>query len=161
MKKTILLLFLISIIISACEKDDFCLQNPITPKLVLSFYDDVNRETIKKARLLSIWAEGKDTLPSYKSINIDSVFIPLNSLATETVYHLKINNEDGDIADNQIATFTIKYTPKEEFISRSCGYRIVFNDVTFSSNNNWIKDFTPVTLTTIDNQNAAHVQIFH
>ena len=54
-----------------------------------------------------------------------------------------------------------KYTPEEEYVSRSCGYKVIFNDVTFSSDNNWIIDFTPETLTTIDNQNTAHVQIYH
>ncbi|MFT6698855.1 MAG: hypothetical protein ACJAVD_000340, partial [Porticoccaceae bacterium] len=48
-----------------------------------------------------------------------------------------------------------------EYVSRSCGYKIIFNEVTFTSDNTWITDFTPETLTTIDNQNEAHVQIFH
>ncbi|PQJ81774.1 hypothetical protein BTO16_03955 [Polaribacter glomeratus] len=149
------------IVISACEKDDFCTQNPITPNLVLRFYDTNNRETLKSVERLSIWAENKDTIVSYKSITLDSVAIPLNAIDTKTVYHLKMNTIDGKTANNQEATFTISYTPKEEYVSRSCGFRVQFNDVTFESNNSWIKDFTPKTVTTIANQNAAHVQIFH
>ena len=161
MKKNVLFILLITVLISACEKDDFCIKNPITPNLVLRFYDTNDRETLKDVERLSIWAENKDTLTNYKSINIDSVAIPLNSIDTKTVYHLKMNNSDGTIANNQTATFTITYTTQEEYVSRSCGFKILFNDVTFESDNTWITEFTPEILTTIDNQNAAHVQIFH
>ena len=161
MKKNVLFILLITVLISACEKDDFCIKNPVTPNLVLRFYDTNDRETLKDVERLSIWAENKDTITNYKSINIDSVAIPLNSLATKTIYHLKMNNSDGSITNNQTATFTITYTTQEEYVSRSCGFKILFNDVTFESDNTWITEFTPEILTTIDNQNAAHVQIFH
>lgn len=161
MKKNVLFILLITVLISACEKDDFCIKNPVTPNLVLRFYDTNDRVALKGVERLSIWAENKDTITNYKSINIDSVAIPLNSLATKTIYHLKMNNSDGSIANNQTATFTINYTTQEEYVSRSCGFKILFNDVTFESDNTWITEFTPEILTTIDNQNAAHVQIFH
>lgn len=151
MKKTLLLLSFILLINTSCEKDDFCLQNPVTPNLVLRFYDDTNRETLKSASKLYVWAEGKDSL--FVNVTTDSLNIPLNSLKTETVYNFS--------KDNVVNKFTIKYTPEEQFVSRSCGFKVIFNDVTLSSDNTWIKDFTPSTLTTIDNQNAAHVQIFH
>lgn len=162
MRKIFLILSFSILVITSCEKDDFCLKNPVTPNLVLRFYSDTSNETLKNARLLSVWAEGKDTIADYTSTTTDSIAIPLNSLTSETIYHLKINNEDGALADNQYTTFTITYTPEEKYVSRSCGYQVIFNDVSFASDNaNWIKDFTPSTLTTIDNQNTAHVQIFH
>jgi hypothetical protein len=151
MRKIFPIVFLSILIISACEKDDFCVQNPITPNLVLRFYDDANRENLKEVDSLSVWVEGKDTI--FKKQKLDSIFIPLNSLTTKTIYNLS----DGINTD----TFTIEYTPKEAYVSRSCGFKIIFNEVRFSSDNTWIKDFTPDTLTTIANQNAAHVQIFH
>ena len=161
MKKIGIALLLVIILISACEKDDFCIQNPVTPNLVLRFYDNTNRETLKTAQLLSVWTEGNDTIAAYTSQNKDSIAIPLNTLATETIYKLKMNNTDGKTANNKTATFTIQYTTEEDYVSRSCGYRIIFNDISFTKDNDWIIDFTPQTLTTIDNQDAAHVQIFH
>lgn len=162
MKKIIPILILFIVIFSTCEKDDFCTKNPITPNLILRFYDDTNNESLKTAKLLSVWAEGKDTIADYKSTSTDSIAIPLNSLTTQTIYHLKINNKKGALADNQYTTFTINYIPKEDYVSRSCGYKVIFNEVSFSSNNtNWIKEFTPETLTIIEDQNSAHVQIFH
>lgn len=151
MKKLVFLFIMTIIVISACEKDDFCTQNPITPNLVLRFYDTNNRETLKSVSSFYVWAEGKDTI--FSNVSIDSLYIPLNSLANETIYNFSTGNV--------VNQFTIKYTPKEEYVSRSCGFRVQFNEVTFESNNSWIKDFTPKTVTTIVNQNAAHVQIFH
>lgn len=160
MKKIILLLSFVLLLNSACEKDDFCLQNPITPSLVIRFYDETNRNTIKSVSRLSLIAESKtDSL--FTNISTDSIAIPLNSLDSKTVYILKMNNIDGNFANNKIAKLTIEYDPIEEFVSRSCGFKITFNNVNFSSDNSWILDFDPTTLTTIDNQNAAHIQIYH
>lgn len=160
-KKISFLLGLLILITIACEKDDFCLQNPVTPNLVIRFYDNVNRETLKNAERLSIIAQSKtDSL--FTNVTTDSIAIPLNSISNSTVYTLKMNNQNGNVATNQVATFTVEYNPEEIHVSRSCGFKINFNNVNFSSDpNSWILDFTPDTLTTIDNQNAAHVQIFH
>lgn len=151
MKKLIPFLILFIVIFSACEKDDFCIQNPVTPKLVIDFYNNTNRETLKDITTLYVWVDGKDSI--YKGGRTSSIIIPLNTLSTETVY----NFSDGTNVDK----FTINYTPQEQYVSRSCGYKVIFNDVSFISDNSWILDFTPATLTTIDNQDATHVKIFH
>lgn len=144
----------------ACEKDDICLS-PTTPKLVLRFYDTANQTALKSVERLSIWADGKDTLSIYKSVSLDSVAIPLNVNTTQTIYHLKTNTVDGNKANNLTNTITINYTTSEEYVSRSCGFKTIFNNVTISSNNGWIQSFTPTSLTIIDTQTSAHVKIYH
>jgi hypothetical protein len=147
-------ILLIGLVFSACEKDDFCIQNPVTPKLILGFYDAENRETLKPANNLYVWAENavrKDSL--FKNISTDSLVIPLNRFATETIYNFS--------KDSIVNQFTVQYTTQDEYVSRSCGFRTVFNNVIFSSNNTWIMDFTTETEIIIDNQNEAHAQIFH
>ena len=142
------------IVISACEKDDFCIQNPVTPNLVLEFFDANNRESLKNFSAITVWsdsAEKKDSL--FVNLTSNKLEIPLNQFTTETIYNFKQNNV--------INQFTINYTTEDVYVSRSCGFRVVFNNVSFSSDNTWITDFTPQTLLTIDNQNEAHVQIFH
>ena len=151
MRKSLLIIGILLLTISSCEKDDFCLKNPVTPNLVLRFYDDVDKTTTKSVTKLYVWADGKDTI--FNGVSTDSIYIPLNSLATETVYKLS-NGTD-------VETFTINYTTEEDYVSRSCGYRILFNDVTFTTDNTWFTEFTPSTLTTIDNQDAAHVQVYY
>ncbi|MFQ3182770.1 MAG: hypothetical protein ACI9Z4_002384 [Polaribacter sp.] len=159
MKKITLLLLLI--VVFACEKDDFCIQNPVTSKLIIDFYDDTNRETLKNVTRFSIIAEGEeDSLFVNKTYN--NISIPLNYLAAETVYILKRNDANGATINNEIATFSITYDTEEEFVSRSCGFKVIFKNIAFSSStNSWITAFTPTTIRNLDDQNKAHVQIFH
>ena len=160
MKKNSIYILFLALVFTACEKDDICLS-PTTPKLVVRFYDNANQTALKSVERLSIWADGKDTLSIYKSVSLDSVTIPLNVNTTQTIYHLKTNTVDGNKANNLINTITINYTTTEEYISRSCGFKIIFNNVTISSNNGWIQSFTPTSLTKIDTQTSAHVKIYH
>lgn len=161
MNKRFLILIIFTLaLISGCEKDDICLS-PTTPKLILRFYDNANQTILKSAARLSIWADGKDTISNYKSVSLDSVAIPLNVNTSQTVYHLKTNSVDGNIANNVTSTLTINYTTTEEYVSRSCGFKTIFNNVTITSNNGWIQSFTPTSITTINNETSAHVKIFH
>ena len=153
---TILCTFLILLIFS-CEKDDFCITNPVTPNLVIRFYDATDEDETKDVIDLSVWVAGKDSL--YASVTADSIAIPLNTLATNTVYNL---SKGTDLLE----TFTIDYTTEDEFISRSCGFRVIFNDVNLNNDATvteeaWISSFTPNTITTINEQETAHVKIFH
>ena len=150
MKKTVGIISILLLFFS-CEKDDFCTQNPVTPNLILRFYDSTNRNTFKKVDNLYVWAEGKDSL--FVNASLDSLYIPLNTAALETVYYFS--------KDNTINQLTISYSTTNEYVSRSCGYKVIFNEVSFTSNNSWINDFEPNFPITIENQNKAHVQIFH
>ncbi|RKF03434.1 hypothetical protein C8N26_1819 [Tenacibaculum lutimaris] len=158
MKKYIAL-FILLVGLTACEKDDFCTQNPVTPNLVLRFYDMDNTNDLKSVERLSVITEGKtDSL--FTNRTTDSIAIPLNSLSQKTVYTLKMNNVDGNIANNQSATLIIEYNPEEDFVSRSCGFRIIYENVTLS-NTGWINSLSTTEIPLIDNQASAHVQVFH
>ncbi|MEN8965520.1 MAG: DUF6452 family protein [Polaribacter sp.] len=155
MKQTILILLVSVALFSACEKDDFCTQNPVTPRLIIRFYDDTNRETTKRVQNLVINSEANsDTIARYNGVSTDSIVIPLNPNALETVYNF---SKDGVV--NQ---FSINYDIQEEYVSRSCGYKIVYTNLEFSSpTNTWFTDFTPKTLLNLNDQTTAHVQVFH
>jgi len=144
---------------SACEKDDICLS-PTTPKLILRFYDTAIPTEFKNVSNLSIWAEGKDTLATFKNVSLDSVYLPLNTNAVQTVYNFK-TSATGNIADNKYNKITINYTTEEIFVSRSCGLKSIYHSVTIASDNGWFQSFTPNSLTTIDNETSAHVKIYH
>lgn len=148
--KKILTILVLFCVITSCEKDDFCTLNPITPKLVLRFYDNANKTQLKNVNQLYVWASGKDSILVNQST--DSISIPLNSISNETVY----NFSKGNVVNQ----FRIRYTPQQIHVSRSCGFKVNFDEVSYISNNTWIADFE-VKTTTINNQNAAHVQIFH
>lgn len=160
MKKYAFLIAILSILISSCEKDDFCTNPKATPKLVLRFFDKDANSDLKNVERLSVIAQGKtDSL--FTNQTTDSIAIPLNTLTNLTVYTLKMNNTDETIANNKVSTLTIQYTPKEDFVSRSCGFRIIFNDVSINESGDWINNLSTTSITTIDNENNAHVKVFH
>lgn len=154
MKKHLLLGFFV--ILFSCEKDDFCSQNPVTPKFVIRFMDNINIHRTKKTDSLSVWAVGKkDSI--YKKVNLDSIAIPLNSLSRETTYNFSKGKDS-------ITKITISYEPKEEFVSRSCGYRIIFKKVQLSkkkSTISWVDKLSTTKIETINNQTNAHVIFYH
>ena len=68
---------------------------------------------------------------------------------------------NGNIVNNSTNQLTITYTTEDVYVSRSCGFKTIFNTVTITASNGWVQSFTPSTLTTINNETKAHVKIFH
>lgn len=155
MKNALVFILFMLILISACEKDDFCTQNPVTPKMVIKFKNYTNVTKNKKPNSLYVWAKDKDSL--YAKTSVDSVFLPLNSLTKQTIYNFSVSKDS-------ISGLTIQYEPKSEFVSRSCGYKIIFNNVKITKKKlpkSWIDSISVKEISTINNQNNAHVTIYH
>ena len=157
MRKYYLLLTLIALLVSSCEKDDFCIE-PITPNMVIRFYNATNITQTKPVEDLSVNPEGFDEL--YSNANLDSILIPLDVTSNQIIYNLS--------SESNIDIITINYDVEEVFVSRSCGFKAIFNNVSVTSDvsNDWIIGLTEtlentITIPTIDNETAAHVKIFH
>ena len=157
MKKHYLLLSFIALLVSSCEKDDFCIE-PVTPNMVIRFYNATNITQTKSVENLSVNPEGLDEL--YSNANLDSILIPLDVTSNQIIYNLS--------SESNIDIITINYDVEEVFVSRSCGFKAIFNNVSVSSDvsNDWIIGLTEtlentITIPTIDNETAAHVKIFH
>ena len=143
--------------VSSCEKDDFCIE-PITPNMVIRFYNATNITQTKPVVNLSVNPEGFDEL--YSNANLDSILIPLDVTSNQIIYNLS--------SESNIDVITINYDVEEVFVSRSCGFKAIFNNVSVTSDvsNDWIIGLTEnlentITIPTIDNETAAHVKIFH
>lgn len=146
------LIIVISLLLFSCEQDDFCTENPVTPNLVIRFFDKNDVKQLKKVKKLSIWAEAKDTI--YKNISVDSLAIPLNPLDKKTIYNLSKGK-------NLISKITIEYEVKNEYISRSCGYKVIYDNLkATNTKNSWINSLSTTTKT-INNQNNAHLKVYH
>ena len=157
MKKYYLLLSIIALLISSCEKDDFCIE-PVTPNMIIRFYNATNITQTKSVTDLSVYSEGFDEL--YTNANLDSILIPLDVTSNQIIYNLS--------SESNLDVITINYDIEEVFVSRSCGFKAIFNNVSISSDisNDWIIGLTEtlentITIPTIDNETAAHVKIFH
>ena len=157
MKNYYFFLMLLLILNSSCEKDDFCIE-PITPNMVIRFYNATNITQTKSVEDLSVTPEGFDEL--YSNANLDSILIPLDVTSNQIIYNLS--------SESNVDIITINYDVEEVFVSRSCGFKAIFNNVSVTSDvsNDWIIGLTEtlentITIPTIDNETAAHVKIFH
>ena len=112
MKKHYLFLSLIALLISSCEKDDFCIE-PITPNMIVRFYNATNISETKAVNDLTINISNLDSI--YTNVSIDSVVIPLDVTSNQIIYNLS--------SESNIDIITINYDVEEVFVSRSCGLK--------------------------------------
>ena len=157
MKKYYLFLSLIALLISSCEKDDFCIE-PITPNMIIRFYNATNISETKAVNDLTINISNLDSI--YTNVSLDSVVIPLDVTSNQIIYNFS--------SGSNLDILTIDYEIEEVFVSKSCGFKAIFNNVTITSDvsNDWIIGLTEtlentITIPTINDESAAHVQIFH
>lgn len=149
MKKYILLLFILILTFSNCEKDDICIEDT-TPSLIVRFYDATKLDTIKEVEKLTVWAMNKDSI--YSEIATDSIVIPLDLSENSTTYKFQ--------SDTTIDEITFSYNKNDVFVSRSCGYKTVFENLAVQTSNNWIISYN-INNTTIENETNAHINIYH
>ena len=157
MKKYYLFLSLIALLISSCEKDDFCIE-PITPNMIIRFYNATNISETKAVTDLTVNPNDLDSI--YTNVSIDSIVIPLDVTSNQIIYNFS--------SGTNVDILTIDYEIEEVFVSRSCGFKAIFNNVTITSDvsNDWIIGLTEtlentITIPTINDESAAHIQIFH
>ncbi len=152
MKRYITLLVLAFVLIISCEKDDICLENT-TPNLVLKFYDFENDTLVKSMLIDSIRAIDNVLIGDYTKKTLDSILIPLDLNEFKTVYQIS----SGGTSD----TIYFSYGRNDVFVSRSCGYKTIFENLAIdSTTNNWIKSYN-INNTIIDNDTTAHINIYH
>ncbi len=150
MKKIAFLLVSIILLATSCEKDDFCIDE-ITPNLVLRFYDADNPTSVLSATDVTIWPEGLDSIAVNE--NLDSIAIPLDVNNPQTIYNFQTGTNIDQI--------TIDYTVNEIFVTRSCGFKANFSDLNATpETSTWIQSIDVIS-TTIEDESAAHIQIFH
>ena len=167
----ILLSFLILASLWSCERDDICASTtPTTPHLIIRFYNINARAETKTVRHLSVNEEDNNTYVVYDR-TVDSILLPLRIdaldnlnttrfvLTMDTDYDTDDNNNTASNAD----IIEVTYTPELIYVSRACGYKSVFNNLSATRQTdaiNWIVDVEVIN-TTINNEDAAQINIYH
>lgn len=175
MKKIISIIVFVLLTIS-CEKDDICTTpNADTAHLVIRFYDNSNQDTPKEVTdLLVIGILDNGDLISDGIVSTrDSIAIPLRTIQNNTSFILKKDyaiNDSGtpnDTSDDTVEgiedVIILNYENEELFISKACGFKNIFNNVIFdfdTDGDDWIIGANVVN-TKIENQDNAHIHIFH
>ena len=171
MRKILLMFIVLAFISSSCEKDDICDANtPTTPRLIIDFFDISNPGIAKSVTNLAIVGEG---LSPIKFNGVSKIQVPLNTSADISKYSFILNygNTDPSLIYTDLLEFN--YSRSTVYVSRACGYKILFNlnnDISlpnaFVLNNDstasegvWIKNIT-VTKYNLESENETHLKIY-
>lgn len=162
--KKIVLLLLIAFSFSGCEKDDICdASTSTTPRLVIQFYESASPTlTLKSVVNLGVIAP---QLTTGMSFNVSKIMIPLQTNLDTTTYRFIQNGADTDLTNDNEDILTFNYTRKTVYVSRACGYKMLFNLTNTNTNilspdsNNWIKNII-IVKPNLETENEVHIQIY-
>ena len=167
MKKQIIL-FSVLMAFFSCEKDNICIED-ITPYLIIRFYDDDTPQFTKDVVNIKVELEGIEGFYEDESTITqltDSIAIPIKVTEDLTRFKLTVSklDENDNLVEN-LDSFELYYDRENIYVSRSCGYKTVYNDASITledDGDNWIKimETTESPLNIID-ETSAHVKIYH
>jgi len=179
MKKASLLVILLTLMISyfSCERDDICPDaTPTTPRLIIDLYDSENPDTKKNVfDLVVIGVDNDDFLADYIFQDVDDLILPLRTDVNTTEYILikeaTVNDngtpDDGtdDFVDGNQDRITINYSREQVFVSRACGFKTIFKNVTLTivqDGDNWMLSRVPLTDNqSVEDETTTHFNISH
>ena len=143
----------------SCEKDDICLESEAkTSRLIILFKDNSDHSLAKTVNLLAIKGIGNDSILNFSSS--DSIAIPLNTASDISAFKfIKDYNQATENSD----TLNFNYTRTDEFVSRACGFRTVFENLSTSivnDSNNWVLAYE-ITNSTINKEDEKQLIIYH
>nr|WP_294789352.1 DUF6452 family protein [uncultured Flavobacterium sp.] len=166
MKKIISFLLLFTFGLSSCEKDDICDGNtPTTPRLVITFYDNIDPTTPAPVVNMTVKGENETnpiifnpsaTGDSQYYVNTSTVSIPLRTDSDTTTYEFTYNAPSTNTAARNTDILTFKYTRENIYVSRACGFKTNF----ILDNTNAIVRTDPDGLNWMLNINVLNRNIF-
>ena len=177
-KNNFIPLLVIAILLISCERDDICPgSTPTTPRLIIDMFDFTNQENSKNVFGLVVAGEDNEfVLPGFNIVTTNKLILPLKTDQNTTRYILikeaSINNNGtpddttDDTYNGNIDTITINYERKEVYVSRACGYKTIFENVTLnldsSDTDPWILSQQPLNPNqSVENETTTHFNIFH
>lgn len=189
MKKIKFFVLCIALALISCERDDICAESTsTTPRLLIEFYDISNPDDLRSVPRITVYGEGlvtdedgnitEPTSNTDATIlfneNANAVQLPLLiGSVGETITLRYIIEKDTNLRlDDDTATASnvdileLSYTSEFIYVSRACGYKSIFNNLSITLNpdgidsDTWIEDIQTQT-TTIENENTVHVYTYH
>lgn len=159
---------IITVFSMGCEPDDICPESTATtPNLIIRFYDISNQDSKKNVFNLRVKGVGNDNpLTDYNIVTTDSIVLPLKTNASGTQYalHKEYSNLDNILGGNE-DLITINYSTEQVYVSRACGYKTVFKNVTLTIINdgdNWIQSKESINDNqSVEDEKAAHFKLYH
>jgi hypothetical protein len=147
-----------------CTRDDICSENTqTTPLLIITFKDAINPLQPSSVSNLTVRTSEDPSVPIYNSVTTDSIAIPLRTDLDITELLFIEGNTDESEGNTDLVSFT--YQRENVYVNRACSYKMIYRSVNInvepeSNNTNWIQN-TEVILTNVENEEKAHITIFH
>ena len=176
-KVLIIPILLIAMLSISCERDDICPDaTPTTPRLIIDLLDALNPDTKKNVfDLVVIGVDNDDFLPDYIFQDTDDLILPLRTDDNTTEYILikeasvndngTPNDNTDDFVDGNQDRITLNYSREEVFVSRACGFKTIFKNVSLSivqDGDNWMLSREPLTDNqSVEDETTTHFNISH
>ncbi|MFL1011633.1 DUF6452 family protein [Flavisericum labens] len=170
----VLLIVVMSI---SCERDDICPEStPTTPRLVIDFLDANNSDNKKNVFDIVVAGVGNENiLDDYNFVSASTLLLPLKTTENSTqfvVFKEADVNDNGtpddssdDFVDGNQDVITINYSREQVFVSRACGYKTIFKNVTLTiepDGDNWMLSRQPLTDNqSVEDETTTHFNITH
>lgn len=179
MKKIIIPLLIGITFVLGCERDDLCPEDtPTTPRLVIDFKDVANADNSKNVFNFRVEDanDSESVLSDYNNVTTNQVILPLKTTEDSTKFALykdfgevddngTPNDETDDIQLVNRDVITIAYAREDVYVSRACGYKTIFKNVTITIENdsdNWLQIIDAINdITIIENETETHFNIRH
>lgn len=167
MKKFLYLFFFFLLITvwCGCERDEICVEEN-TPRLIIKFYDKDDLTETKSVPFLAVRVVGAEDF-YYDPGNLqspDSIIVPLDVTKDKTIIELVMNGTNLNPDDNESNFIEINYERQDEFISQSCGFKTVYNNVVFTldQSKSWISSIEAANIPqNIIDEKRRHLKVYH
>lgn len=151
MKKIFWSLLFFSLALSSCERDDLCLHQRVSP-VVLRFRDATTGEP--------------RTVDSLR-IKLDTLTLVPLSLTDSVAFYLPPEGGEQSLlftwkngAWEQTDTLLFRYRPREEFLSKACGFILIMDSLDIHpASHHWIQR-VEILQPTVKEDTSAHANIY-
>jgi hypothetical protein len=164
MNHKLFLFILLLVSFSSCEKDDICAKGtPVTPRIIIEFYDAVQPTVVKNVIQLGVIEPNLTSGLAFTGVS--KIQVPLKTNQNSTILRFIQNGSDTNASNDNIDILTFNYQRVDEYVSRACGFKTLFylnetNPITLTADsNNWIQNIQ-VQQINIENENEVHVKIY-
>ncbi len=155
LRSIIPLLLIFTIFLAGCEEDDICIGDG-TPNLTVVFRNAFNSEnqkdTLSIYRSFSPGFENPDTI--YQKVFTDSIKLPLGGLSSDKAYFKirRASNPDADV-------LSVGYTVNSEFVSKACGFKMVYSNLNYTATNFHINSIEPIESNELRDEKLTNLYI--
>ena len=123
---TVIFVFLASIFYMSCEKDDVCIQELVTPRMIMVFLsNETNKPQLIDTLIVIRYSEGMFRKINKDTINVDTVYAPLpmtTDFSSFIFYYF----------DNKRDTINVSYKRNNVYVNKACGFKTIFSNISLN-----------------------------